>query len=276
MEQLSLRGTWGRPKNGPIPIRHYTTTVLVSSAHSVPKFAHVLVGVLFIPQMIGWPQKESHCMCANRPKSCFLIKISGKVHYHAAKYVSKSVLYLWQTWWYKSSLYTRRAIAEWCPQGFAAWPRRSAAPWRQPGICQRHQIIGLALYSNQSRKRQNKSILFWDPRLSQTSLQPILPENIRQLSKGNMAGILQVCIACCILHTAGAISDLNLGILTIWVPLNWSNPNPKSKPTICLENFVFRILVFQWIFVFGWIRIFFFHWIRNPDLFLSLDPNPRF
>ena len=34
-------------------------------------------------------------MCANRPKSCFLIKISAKVHYHAlAKSVSKYVLYL--------------------------------------------------------------------------------------------------------------------------------------------------------------------------------------
>ena len=69
MEQLSLssRDQRGRPKNGPIPIRHCTTTVLVSSAHSLPKFAHMLVGVLFILQMIGWPQKESHCMCANRP-----------------------------------------------------------------------------------------------------------------------------------------------------------------------------------------------------------------
>ena len=54
----------------------------------------MLVGILFIPQMIGWPQKESYCKCANRPKSCFLIKISAKVHYHAlAKSVSKSVLY---------------------------------------------------------------------------------------------------------------------------------------------------------------------------------------
>ena len=59
MEQLSLssRDQRGRPKNGPIPIRHCTTTVLVSSAHSLPKFAHMLVGVLFILQMIGWPQK---------------------------------------------------------------------------------------------------------------------------------------------------------------------------------------------------------------------------
>ena len=74
-----------------------------------------------------------------------LIKICDKVYYHALALVNFCVkicaLPRQTWWWYKSSLYTRRAIAEWCPQGFAAWPRRSAAPWRQPGICQRHQII---------------------------------------------------------------------------------------------------------------------------------------
>ena len=101
---------------------------------------------------------------------------------------------------------------------------------------------------------------FWDPRLSQTSLQPILPEKIRQRSQGNMAGILQVYIACCILHTIGAVSDGNLGILTIWVPLNRSNP--KSKPDLCVSDPCLSLDLDLLSLVGSGIRIFFFRWIR--------------